>query len=46
MFFKISALKIFSILRIKKRLQKKQPDDINILIDFFSEHLSLATFVL
>ena len=51
MFFKISALKNFAIIKIKKRLQhrcscKKQPHDVNILIYFFTEHLSLATFVL
>ena len=53
MFFKIRALKNFAIFRIKKRLTptqvfscKKQPHDVNILIDFFTEHLSLATFVL
>ena len=51
MFLKISALKNFPILRIKKRLKqvfwcKKLPHNVNILIDFFTEHLSLATFVL
>ena len=51
MFLKISALKNFAILRIKKRLKqvfwcKKLPHNVNILIDFFTEHLSLATFVL
>ena len=52
MFFKISALKNFAILRIKKRLPtqvfscKKQPHDVNIVIDFFTEHLSLTTLVL
>ena len=50
MFFKISALKNLAILRIKTPTQvlscKKLPHDVNILMDFFKEHLSLATFVL
>ena len=52
MFFKIKALKNFAILRIKKETPtlvlpcKKLPHDIKILIDFLTEHLSLATFVL
>ena len=51
MFFKISVLKNFAIIKIKKRPWhrcscKKQPHDVNILIYFFTEHLSLATFVL
>ena len=52
MLFKISALKNFAILRIKKRLPtqvfscKMQPHDVNIVIEFFTEHLSLATLVL
>ena len=50
MFFKISALKNLTILRIKTPTQvfscKKLPHDVNILIDFFKEHLSLTTFVL
>ena len=51
MFFKISALKNFAILRMKRDSNigiscEKQPDGVNILKDFFTEHLSLATFVL
>ena len=49
MFFKISALKNFAILRIKKRLQHRRfcvRSSHMILIDFFTEHLSLAAFVL
>ena len=52
MFFKITALKNFVRVRIKKKTPtqvfscKKLPHDVNILIDFFTEHLSLATFVL
>ena len=48
----ISALKNFAILRIKKKTPtqvfscKQLPHDANILIDFFTEHLSLATFIL
>ena len=44
-FFKISALKNFAILRMKKGLQhncfpgKKQPHDVNILIDFLLKML-------
>ena len=51
MFLKISALKSFAIL-IRKRHSNTgvssniQPDGVNILIDFFKEHLSLATFVM
>ena len=44
MFFKIGALKNFAILRIKKVLShmfssKKQPGDVNILIDFLLKML-------
>ena len=52
MLFKISALKIFTILRIKKETPtlvfscKKQPHDVNIVVYFFTEHLLLATLVL
>ena len=50
MFFKISALKNLAILIIKTPTQvfscKKLPHDVDILMDFFKEHLSLATFVL
>ena len=51
MFLKISALKNFATKKKKDTPAqvfscKKQPHDVNILIDFFTEHLSLATCVL
>ena len=49
MFFKISALKNFAILRIKRDSNtgifcKKQPDGVNILIDFFHRTLITSYF--
>ena len=49
MFFQISALKNFAILRIKRDSNtgifcKKQPDGVNILIDFFHRTLITSYF--
>ena len=51
MFFKISALQNFAILRIKRASNtgiscKKEPDGVNILIDFFHRTLITSYFCL